>query len=234
MSTLLMLLTLVLIVIAAQALAQPAAIRPGVLTMTLRAFAAAFAPSLAARHLPAPAGAKDQLHLYNWNNYIAPETIKRFEGAASARSCRPTTRTTRSCWPSSPPAPRATTCWCRRQRRAGADPRRAAAAARQGAAAEPEEHRPAYLEHAVRSGQQVLGAVRDVDDDHRLQRREDEGARPADRHVGGDLRSEVPGEGEGPRHGARQRERALRRRAQVSRLLGQRRRSRSTGTKPRR
>jgi len=28
--------------------------------------------------LPAFA-AKDQLHLYNWNNYIAPETIKRFE-----------------------------------------------------------------------------------------------------------------------------------------------------------
>ena len=27
----------------------------------------------------AAAGAKDQLHLYNWNNYIAPETIKRFE-----------------------------------------------------------------------------------------------------------------------------------------------------------
>jgi spermidine/putrescine transport system substrate-binding protein len=26
-----------------------------------------------------PAFAKDQLHLYNWNNYIAPETIKRFE-----------------------------------------------------------------------------------------------------------------------------------------------------------
>ena len=25
------------------------------------------------------AGAKDQLHLYNWNNYIAPETVKRFE-----------------------------------------------------------------------------------------------------------------------------------------------------------
>src|SRR5512147_1956092 len=28
--------------------------------------------------LPA-AAAKDQLHLYNWNNYIAPETVKRFE-----------------------------------------------------------------------------------------------------------------------------------------------------------
>jgi spermidine/putrescine transport system substrate-binding protein len=26
-----------------------------------------------------PATAKDQLHLYNWNNYIAPETVKRFE-----------------------------------------------------------------------------------------------------------------------------------------------------------
>jgi spermidine/putrescine transport system substrate-binding protein len=26
-----------------------------------------------------PAFAKDELHLYNWNNYIAPETIKRFE-----------------------------------------------------------------------------------------------------------------------------------------------------------
>ncbi|MEP7329988.1 MAG: extracellular solute-binding protein, partial [Betaproteobacteria bacterium] len=26
-----------------------------------------------------PVSAKDVLHLYNWNNYIAPETIKRFE-----------------------------------------------------------------------------------------------------------------------------------------------------------
>src|SRR5882762_162535 len=26
-----------------------------------------------------PAFAKDELHLYNWNNYIAPDTIKRFE-----------------------------------------------------------------------------------------------------------------------------------------------------------
>ena len=26
-----------------------------------------------------PAVAADQLHLYNWNNYIAPETIERFE-----------------------------------------------------------------------------------------------------------------------------------------------------------
>ena len=28
-----------------------------------------------------PRAAKDQLHLYNWNNYIAPETVKRFEDA---------------------------------------------------------------------------------------------------------------------------------------------------------
>ena len=41
---------------------------------TLAAVAAlAFATSASA--------AKDQLHLYNWNNYIAPETIKRFEDA---------------------------------------------------------------------------------------------------------------------------------------------------------
>ena len=29
--------------------------------------------------LPFAASAADQLHLYNWNNYIAPETVKRFE-----------------------------------------------------------------------------------------------------------------------------------------------------------
>jgi spermidine/putrescine transport system substrate-binding protein len=29
--------------------------------------------------MAAPAQAKDELHLYNWNNYIAPATIKRFE-----------------------------------------------------------------------------------------------------------------------------------------------------------
>jgi spermidine/putrescine transport system substrate-binding protein len=38
---------------------------------------AAFAVALTA----APATAKEQLHLYNWNNYIAPETVKRFEEA---------------------------------------------------------------------------------------------------------------------------------------------------------
>jgi len=39
-------------------------------------------PALAAMLLALPAAAaKDQLHLYNWNNYIAPETVKRFEEA---------------------------------------------------------------------------------------------------------------------------------------------------------
>ena len=66
-----------------------------------------------------------------------------------------------------------------RQRRAGADQGQPAEAARQGAAAQPQERRSAVPEHQVRPGQQVLGAVRDVDHDHRLQRREDEGARPA-------------------------------------------------------
>src|SRR5215204_7040864 len=37
-------------------------------------------PALAALLLALPAiAARDQLHLYNWNNYIAPETVKRFE-----------------------------------------------------------------------------------------------------------------------------------------------------------
>ncbi len=49
----------------------------------LPAFARALgvlAAALVAMALAAPAAsAKDQLHLYNWNNYIAPETIKRFE-----------------------------------------------------------------------------------------------------------------------------------------------------------
>jgi len=34
---------------------------------------------LASLALSMPSFAKDQFHLYNWNNYIAPETIKRFE-----------------------------------------------------------------------------------------------------------------------------------------------------------
>ncbi len=34
---------------------------------------------LAAGFAAPAASAKDQLHLYNWNNYIAPETVKRFE-----------------------------------------------------------------------------------------------------------------------------------------------------------
>ena len=35
--------------------------------------------ALAAAVTVFPAAAKDEFHLYNWNNYIAPETIKRFE-----------------------------------------------------------------------------------------------------------------------------------------------------------
>src|SRR5215210_2579875 len=38
-----------------------------------------FAVLLAAVIAANPALAADQLHLYNWNNYIAPETVKRFE-----------------------------------------------------------------------------------------------------------------------------------------------------------
>ena len=34
---------------------------------------------LASLLLAMPALAKDEFHLYNWNNYLAPETVKRFE-----------------------------------------------------------------------------------------------------------------------------------------------------------
>jgi len=44
----------------------------------LSALAAVFAIA-AVVAAPGAAVAKDQLHLYNWNNYIAPETVKRFE-----------------------------------------------------------------------------------------------------------------------------------------------------------
>jgi len=46
--------------------------------MTPRLVAAALAATVA---FAMPAFARDQLHLYNWNNYIAPETVKRFESA---------------------------------------------------------------------------------------------------------------------------------------------------------
>src|SRR5882672_3321905 len=50
--------------------------------MNLRTFAATLVIVVAASLAgTAPAFARDELHLYNWNNYIAPETIKRFEGA---------------------------------------------------------------------------------------------------------------------------------------------------------
>jgi hypothetical protein len=60
---------------------------------------------------PAEQGA-NELHLYNWNNYIAEETVKRFGRIANAGWYRTTTRTTRNCWRSSPQVPPAMTCSC--------------------------------------------------------------------------------------------------------------------------
>ncbi len=41
----------------------------------------AFTALLALALIASPAAAKDQLHFYNWNNYIAPETVQRFEAS---------------------------------------------------------------------------------------------------------------------------------------------------------
>ena len=73
-STLLMLLTLVLIVVASKL--SPSLLRSNeeIPNMMKRALAVLLLPAPRCRRF-----AKDTLHLYNWNNYIAPETVKRFE-----------------------------------------------------------------------------------------------------------------------------------------------------------
>jgi spermidine/putrescine transport system substrate-binding protein len=72
-----MLLTLALIIIASRFSPNLHFRRRG-MTMQrlvlLLAFAAAFAFPLSAG-----AAGKDEFHLYNWNNYLAPETVKRFQ-----------------------------------------------------------------------------------------------------------------------------------------------------------
>src|SRR4029077_12777990 len=56
-----------------QGIPEPAAFRLGAVPMKKLILL------LASLLLVTPALAKDEFHLYNWNNYIAPETIKRFE-----------------------------------------------------------------------------------------------------------------------------------------------------------
>ena len=74
-STLLMLLTLMLIVDRIEGVAQPVAFRMrGAPSMKTHS-----SPSLPCAGSRCRVLAKDKLHLYNWNNYIAPETVKRFE-----------------------------------------------------------------------------------------------------------------------------------------------------------
>ena len=43
---------------------------------------------LAAAMIAFPCRRGDQFHLYNWNNYIAPETIKRFEDSCKCEVVR--------------------------------------------------------------------------------------------------------------------------------------------------
>ena len=76
-STLLMLLTLVLIVIASKLSPEPAA-QPelGDDAAMKRSLAR---PVAAARLVACRRWPRTTLHLYNWNNYIAPETVERFE-----------------------------------------------------------------------------------------------------------------------------------------------------------
>jgi hypothetical protein len=180
-----------------------------------------FALFVASLILAAPTlAAKDQLHLYNWNNYIAPETVKRFEDACKCEAVQ--------------------TYYSDNEEllaklAAGAKgydvmvpTSNAVEVLIKGGQLMPIDAKLANLKNidpvtSTRRSipQQVFGPLCHVDDNHRLQRREDKGPWPPHRHVGGDLRSEISGESEGADHRARQRERAFCRGAQVSRLLGQ-------------
>lgn len=105
MSTLLMLLTLAMIVSGIQTVPEfPTETQQGdtVMKRLLIALLLAGLPLMSV-------AAADKLHLYDWNNYIAPETVKRFEESCKCQVVQPIS--IRNCWPSWPPAPRATTSW---------------------------------------------------------------------------------------------------------------------------
>ena len=87
--------------------------------------------------------AKDQLHLYNWNNYIAPETVKRFEDVVQVRGRADLLLGQRGAAGQARGGRQGLRrAGADRQRRAGAGPRQPAEAARQGGAAQHQERRP--------------------------------------------------------------------------------------------
>ena len=110
-STLLMLLTLALIIIASRLSPSLLARRPGVIHETPRSCCSPLLCLRRCRRSPRRTSSTSTTGTTTSRRRRSSAS----RSSASARSCRPTTRTTRSCWRSSPRAPRATTCTCRRR-----------------------------------------------------------------------------------------------------------------------
>ncbi len=167
--------------------------------------------------LPALAS-EDVLHVYNWNDYIAPETVERFEKFCSCKVKQSYFSDNEELMAKLNAGAKGydvmvpTSNYVTGMAKQGwLQPHRP----RQGA--ESQEHHAAVSEHRIRPGQQVLRALCHVDHADRLQRAEDQGARRSGGLVGDDLRSQDPGEDQRPGHRAGQPERADGRRAQVPR-----------------
>ena len=58
--------------------------------------------------------AADKLHLYNWNNYIAPETVKRFEESCKCEVVQTYYSDNEELLAKLAAGPRVTTCSCPR------------------------------------------------------------------------------------------------------------------------
>jgi spermidine/putrescine transport system substrate-binding protein len=131
--------------------------------MDKRAFALSLV-ALAAFALPAAAAAADKLHLYNWNNYIAPETIKRFEAECKCEVVQTYYSDNEELLAKLAAGAKGYDILVPTGNAVEALIKGGSCAARQ-AKLRTSERRSRVPEHVVRPGQQVLGALRDVDDD---------------------------------------------------------------------
>ena len=165
--------------------------------------------------------AADELHLYNWNNYIAPETVKQFESGVKCKDWyRIITAAWKKCWQTAAgakgydllvPTGFALEPLLKQGKLAGLDKTRLPNLkniSRQ------------YLEPRFDKGQPVFGAVRFHHHHHRLQRCKPEGWCHR-RWLGSHFDPKVLQKIKGKVTGARRSARSVRRRAEIPWLSGQ-------------